>query len=300
MFTNAILPQPAASSACQAALGQTPHRSTAWLLVESEFIPDGIGEYCNRAHAGPDIRTRRENPAPSGLNTLQSVRNDINHDVGPRVFVRGSIALLYPSPAHATSIVEGQFPVPAFPNLPAENTAVEVGGRFGRIRRYFQIADLAVGHVVSNRGCEGSSGTFDLVVPDLRLPELDLVSVRVHDPRKLAVLVRFGSFDDFHTPRTQLVQQLVEVVDPVVDHEGRSAWAEPLAVFLRDMPHSKASILGLVVRPFEDSAAKVFQRHAQVLPIPRCQCSAVACALEEDAADSGNLRHPCPPTCLAA
>src|SRR5882672_4774359 len=116
-----------------------------------------------------------------------------------------------------------------------------------------------------------------------------------HDPRKLAVLVRFGSLDDFHTPRTQLLQQLAGVIDPVVDHEGGFAWAEPLAVFLREMPHSKASILGLVVRPFEDSAAKVFQRHAQVLLIPRCQCTAVAFALEEDAAGSGNLRHRCPP-----
>src|SRR5438552_3999436 len=150
-------------------------------------------------------------------------------------------------------------------------------------------------------GCGAAlSGTFVLVVPDLRLPELDLVFVWVHDPRKLAVLVRFGSLDDFHTPRTHLLQQLAEVVDPVVAHEGRSAWAEPLAVFLRDMPHSQASILGLVVLPSEDRAAKVFQRHAQVLPIPRCQCSTVACTLEEDAANSGNPRHPCPPTCLAA
>src|SRR5688572_12758680 len=47
-----------------------------------------------------------------------------------------------------------------------------------------------------------ASGAFVLVVPELRLPELDLVFVRVHDPRKLAVLVRFGSLDDFHTART--------------------------------------------------------------------------------------------------
>src|SRR5688500_9159031 len=93
------------------------------------------------------------------------------------------------------------------------------------------------------------SALLVLVVPDLRLPELDLVFVWVHDPRKLAVLVRFGSLDDFHTLRTQLLQQLDEVVDPVVDHEGRVAWAEPLAVFPRGIPYRKASILGLVVRP---------------------------------------------------
>src|SRR6266496_1434439 len=155
-------------------------------------------------------------------------------------------------------------------------------------------------HLLTGCATAAMLRTFVLGVPDLRLPELDLVFVRVHDPSELAVLVRFGSLDDFHTPRTQLLQQLAEVVDPVVDHEGRFAWAEPLAVFLREMPHSKASILGLVVRPFEDSAAKVFQPHAQVLPIPRCQRGAVAFTLEEDAADSGNLRHRCPPTYLAA
>src|SRR5207245_11369249 len=132
-------------------------RSEWGLLLESECVPDGVRKNSKRAHPGPDIRTRRENAAPSGLNTLQSVGNDVDHDVGPRVFVRGPIARLYPSPAHATSIVEGQFTIPTFPNLPAENTAVEVGGRFGRVRRYFQITDFAVGHAVSNSGCEGSA-----------------------------------------------------------------------------------------------------------------------------------------------
>src|SRR5690349_12798376 len=128
----------------------------------------------------------------------------------------------------------------------------------------------------------------------LRLPELDLVVVRVHDPGKRAVLGRLGSFDDVDTPGTQLLQQLAEVVDPVVDHEGRFAWAKPLAVFLGDMPHGNASILGLVVRPSEDCAAPVFQHEPQVLLVPRRQCRVVACAFEEDAADAGNFRHVSP------
>src|SRR5580765_951235 len=74
------------------------------------------------------------------------------------------------------------------------------------------------------------SGTFVPVVPELRFPEFDLVLVGVHDPRKLAVLVRFGSLDDFHACCTQLLQQLAEVVDPVVDHERGPAGAEPLGV----------------------------------------------------------------------
>src|SRR4051794_30035728 len=76
-----------------------------------------------------------------------------------------------------------------------------------------------------------------------RFPQLDLVFVRVHDPRKLAVLVRLGSLEDWHTRRTQLLEQLIEIVDTIVDHEARVARAEPLAVFSRDVPHRHASIL---------------------------------------------------------
>src|SRR4051794_17971628 len=66
-----------------------------------------------------------------------------------------------------------------------------------------------------------TSGALVLVVPHHRLPELDLVSVGVHDPRELAVLVRFGSADDAHAGGTELREHLDEIVDPVVDHEGR-------------------------------------------------------------------------------
>ncbi len=95
-------------------------------------------------------------------------------------------------------------------------------------------------------------------------------------------------------PARRLLQHLAEVIDPVVDHERRMARAEPLAVLLGDVPHGQAVIIGLVVRPFEDGAAKVLQRQAQVRLIPGRQCGVVACALEEDAADSGDLCHRCP------
>src|SRR4051812_47091394 len=104
-------------------------------------------------------------------------------------------------------------------------------------------------------GLVGLSGFLVLVVPELGLPELDLVFVWVEDPRKLPVLVRFGSLDDFPPRRAQLLHQRAEIIDAVVDHEGRVAGAEPLAVFVRDMPGGDASILGLVVWPAEDRAA---------------------------------------------
>src|SRR5215218_8628681 len=63
-------------------------------------------------------------------------------------------------------------------------------------------------------------GALVLVVPDHRFPELDLVSIRIHDPGELSVLVRLGSLDDVDTGRAQLLDHLDEVVDAVVDHEG--------------------------------------------------------------------------------
>src|SRR5258705_4639882 len=66
---------------------------------------------------------------------------------------------------------------------------------------------------------------------------------RSHDPRKLAVLVRFGSLDDFHTSRTQLLQKLAEVVDPVVDHEGRFARSEEHTSELQSLRHLVCRLL---------------------------------------------------------
>src|SRR4029077_1416195 len=93
---------------------------------------------------------------------------------------------------------------------------------------------------VSKVTAGGLSCTLVLVVPEHGLPELDLVPVRIHDPRELAVLGRFGSLDDFHAPCTQLIKQFTEVVDPVIDHEGRGARAEPLAVLSRETPDRNA------------------------------------------------------------
>src|SRR5262245_56168676 len=107
-----------------------------------------------------------------------------------------------------------------------------------------------------------SSSTFVLLVPVHRLPELDLVPIRIQDPRELAVLVRLGSLERFDTARAQLCQQLGEVVDAIVDHEGSAARAEPLRVLLRDMPDSKTAILGAIVGPPENGAAPSFQRQA--------------------------------------
>src|SRR5690606_5009465 len=124
------------------------------------------------------------------------------------------------------------------------------------------------------------SGALVLVVPRHRLPEFDLVAVRIHDPRELAVLVRFRTLDDVHAVRAQLHEQFIEVVDPIVDHERGLTRAEPLAVLFRERPYREAAVGCLVVRPSEDRAAPALPGHAEMLPVPRRERGAVALALQ--------------------
>src|SRR5207253_6951600 len=61
------------------------------------------------------------------------------------------------------------------------------------------------------------------------------------------------------------------------------------AVLAREMPRRDAPVLRSIVRPPEDGAAKVCQRHPQVLLIPGRQRGAIPLALEKDAANSSDL-----------
>lgn len=60
-------------------------------------------------------------------------------------------------------------------------------------RGYRTDRETRLGLTARRRGRARPSGFLILGVPGLWLPELDLVSVRVHDPRELPVLVRLGS-----------------------------------------------------------------------------------------------------------
>src|SRR2546425_2126786 len=124
--------------------------SAAGFLVKTELIPRRIGEYRKCAHACADIRTKRQNAPPCSLDPLERIGDSIHHDIGPCPFVSSPIALLDPCAAHSAGVIEGELTVPTSPDLPAENAAVEVRRRFGRLRRYLEITDLAVGHLVSN------------------------------------------------------------------------------------------------------------------------------------------------------
>src|SRR5262249_23658263 len=114
---------------------------------------------------------------------------------------------------------------------------------------------------------------------------------RIEDPCELAVLMRFRAFEDLDSGRLEAHEQLAEVIDAVVDHEGRVAGREPLGVPLGDVPDGEAFVLASVLRPPQHGAAPRRQRHPQVLLIPRRQCRVVPRALEEHAPDPGDFRH---------
>src|SRR5258706_252989 len=118
-------------SSCGPALRPGAH-SASRFLIQAELIADGIREHGERAHPGPDVSPRRQDSTTSGLNPLQGVRNDIYHDVGARWFVWGPIALLHPGAAHAGRVIEVERDIPPAPDLPAEEAAIQVGGRLGR------------------------------------------------------------------------------------------------------------------------------------------------------------------------
>src|SRR5213078_4669819 len=128
-------------------------RSAARFLIQSKLVPDRIREHGKCPHTCADIRARRQDAATRRLNFLEGVGNHVDHDVGPGAFLRGAIALLDPGATHPTSIIEGQLTISTFPDLPAEDCAVEVRGRLGSLRWYFQITNLAVGHHVSSAKC---------------------------------------------------------------------------------------------------------------------------------------------------
>src|SRR4051812_43629063 len=138
---------------------------------------------------------------------------------------------------------------------------------------------------------EDVSGSLVLVRPDGRLPQLDLVSVGVQDPGELPVLVRLGTLQEADPGSLQVGDQLEQIVDTVVDHEGGFARAEPLAVPFCDVPDRDAPIAGLVVGPAEDRAPEFLDRYPEMVSIPRCKRGAIRSRLEEDAADSGDPCH---------
>lgn len=136
-----------------------------------------------------------------------------------------------------------------------------------------------------------ASLTFVFVVPGHGLPKFNLVSVRVHNPGELSILVRLWAADHCYITRLQLFKHFIQVVDPIVDHKGGVTGTEPLASSICKMPCGKTQVFGLIIRLPKYSTTKIFQCHTQVFLIPGCQRSPITPALKKDSANAGYLRH---------
>ena len=58
------------------------------------------------------------------------------------------------------------------------------------------------------------------------LPELDAMALRVGDPREATVLILMALVTNVDTFRAKLRNQSVEIIDAVIEHEGRLARAK--------------------------------------------------------------------------
>src|ERR1700682_3803142 len=93
-----------------------------------------------------------------------------------------------------------------------------------------------------------------------RLPELDLIAFGVGDPSETAVVVVFALGVDLHPFGAQKLDQCVEILDAIVDHERGFAWIEVLGSLGKDGPDRPALLFGILgVSPGEHDARA---RHA--------------------------------------
>jgi hypothetical protein len=128
-------------------------------------------------------------------------------------------------------------------------------------------------------------------LPVRRLPQFDLVALRVHDPAEFSEVGIIGLVEDVAALVAEGLEQRGEVVDPVVDHEGRLARREVVTVGGADGPGGRAAGWGArVVCPVERGTAPRLDIDAQVAFVPGLQRSRVLC-VKEDTADTCDSFH---------
>ena len=89
----------------------------------------------------------------------------------------------------------------------------------------------------------------------------------------------------------KLLENLIEILDPVVDHEPRRARVEIVRRFGHRAPHGHSHLLWVVMlAPLERLAAPRLGVDAQVTPVPLALRVDIS-ALEEHASDSRNPLH---------
>src|SRR6478736_6805294 len=122
-----------------------------------------------------------------------------------------------------------------------------------------------------------------------RLPQLDAIAVRIHDPAELAILAFVDLRIDLHASATQCRKQRMQIIDTEIHHERLVARLEVVRV-LRERHPERGSRPGRVLAKL--CAAESLDLQTQMLRVPRRERLRIA-SLEEDAAQTGNACHNC-------
>src|SRR5215210_5570725 len=105
--------------------------------------------------------------------------------------------------------------------------------------------------------------------PWQRLPELNLVALWIHDPSEFPVLRVVGLLEHIATFLAQCFEKCCQIFDSIVDHEGRLARSEVLAVRWTDRPgRSSLGRVAFGVGPVEGCSTPGLNVDPEVLLVP--------------------------------
>src|SRR5207248_6517236 len=105
--------------------------------------------------------------------------------------------------------------------------------------------------------------------PLWRLPELNFVALWIHDPSKFPVLRVVGLLEHVATFLAQGFEKCCQIFDSIVDHEGRLARSEVLAVRWTDRPdRSSLDRVAFGVSPLEGCSTPRLNVNPELLLVP--------------------------------
>ena len=120
------------------------------------------------------------------------------------------------------------------------------------------------------------------------LPQFDLVSLRIDDPGKLAVLGVIDLVEDVAAFRFERRDQSVKIFNAVIDHERGFAWSKLVAFLPTNGPDGRsAGGLAIRVGPGERGTAPLLNIDGEMTLVPSLKRRCILC-LEKDAADSSD------------
>src|SRR5215211_6821267 len=113
------------------------------------------------------------------------------------------------------------------------------------------------------------SGNELTLLPFRWLPELNLVALWIHDPSEFSILRVVGLVEHVTALFAQRFEKPREIFDSIVDHEGRLARSEVLAVCWTDRPgRSSLGRVAFGVSPVEGRSTSGLNVDTEVLLVP--------------------------------